>query len=378
MIRSTLCTYTYNDADLTHGLLDSIADWSVTPDEILVVDDGSLIPFTPKEYPWPILVMRHAVNQRITKAKSAGLSAASGEVIFSVDCDVRVTADYLERCLERLADPSVGMVSGPTGYGGKNDLVSRYLRLFGDVHNMDKNGPVDFIPGNAFALRRSLWHELGGFGGYARDVCEDHALCQVMKNAGYVLYVEPEIRAIQTRVISRQAHCRRIWQWCGPALLHAGQRTAADLPRHIMVIFVQPMLQRIEIAVRVEDLLLTYIDILYVSYVILEFCAGTGRNDPANARRCQDLAAGFWHGLSKKLKNSHILYRLLRADMLALGADLPVPDARPECVQAWDEVLCFADILDKTNILRWLNDEGAAALLRETEALKTDFSGYAE
>ncbi|MBA4358601.1 MAG: glycosyl transferase, partial [Desulfovibrio sp.] len=93
--RLSLCTYTYNDAGFIHDLLRQVPSWQVQPDEIVVVDDGSKQPFAPR-IPLPQLrVIRLDQNQGITRAKGAGLSAARGERIFSLDCDTRVAPDWL-------------------------------------------------------------------------------------------------------------------------------------------------------------------------------------------------------------------------------------------------------------------------------------------
>lgn len=61
MQQVSLCSYTYNDANLLHDLLASIPAWSFQPDEIILMDDGSDEPFslTEDEKKLPVKILRH-------------------------------------------------------------------------------------------------------------------------------------------------------------------------------------------------------------------------------------------------------------------------------------------------------------------------------
>ncbi|MBG0777628.1 MAG: glycosyltransferase family 2 protein [Desulfovibrionaceae bacterium] len=181
MPRVSLVTFTCNDGDLTRGLLDAARGWTVRPDEIVVVDDGSEPPFVPPEPAGDlpaVRLVRLPSNRGITRANAAGLDAAHGDVLFSVDCDVRPEPGYLAACLRALERPGTGMAAGGVLHAAGDGLTARYLRTFGDNHNLDARGPVELIPGNAYAIPRAVWREVGGFGGHAARVCEDHALCR--------------------------------------------------------------------------------------------------------------------------------------------------------------------------------------------------------
>ncbi len=193
MTRPTIsfCTYTFNDAEFTADLIRQTRMFSVRPDEIVVVDDGSDMPFAMDDAPANLRVLRFEKNRGITAAKGAGLSAASGDFIFSMDCDTRVGNTWLERNLPHACVPEIGLVGGSLVYRSGDDLVSRYLSVFGDNHNQHHVGAVDFIPGNAFLLRREMWEQAGGFDGYGETNCQDHYLCGRLKDLGYTLFPMP-------------------------------------------------------------------------------------------------------------------------------------------------------------------------------------------
>jgi glycosyltransferase involved in cell wall biosynthesis len=216
-----------------HGLLDEERTWSVRPTSIVVVDDGSHIPFAPlRETFAPFQVIRLEPNQGITRAKRTGMNAATGEYIFSVDCDVRLTPNYLERCYLNSQIPGVGLCSGASVYNSGNDVVSNTFTIMATI-TTGINGNVAFIPGNAFFLRRAIWEEVGGFGDYSIAHCEDHVLCKRIKEAGYTLYSDSSIKARQTRRLDRHTICMRIWQWCHSELKNHLPKKSDGIPAYL-------------------------------------------------------------------------------------------------------------------------------------------------
>jgi hypothetical protein len=105
-------------------------------------------------------------------------------------------------------------------------LVSRYLRAFGDNHNLGVTGPVAFIPGNAFALRRTVWEEIGGFAGHTDAVGEDHYLCVRLRERGYALHSDASVRARQTRRLGAHHPLPRVWRWSRETLAPILRETA--------------------------------------------------------------------------------------------------------------------------------------------------------
>lgn len=382
----TLVTYTYNDPDLAAGLLAAIPGWTVRPGHVVVVDDGSDKPFlAPAILPHgqcPVQVIRLTRNQGIAKAKARGLDAARGDFALSVDCDVRVPADYLERCLGHLERPGIGLVSGATMYDAGMGLVARYLRRHGDNHNLSKNGPVDFLPGNAFALRRAVWKEVGGFGETARSACEDHVLCLRIREAGYTLWADNTLYARQTRRLDRTTLCRRTWSWCH----RRAKRDCLSGERCIPYLFellVRPALLRFDSAAEAGEPLFPYLDLLYLSFAVddvlghaeTEGLVGTGAR------------TGFHAALMARLKPWTRLRALLWSDLTRMGVttrtDSPAPchPSGPVPVTGaagWDDLLMVLDPLEQSGLLAWIDRVGMTKILAEDAARMDDFSSYAD
>lgn len=46
--RVSLVTYVFNDGELADGLLEHVGNWTMKPAEIIIVDDGSEVPYIPQ------------------------------------------------------------------------------------------------------------------------------------------------------------------------------------------------------------------------------------------------------------------------------------------------------------------------------------------
>lgn len=371
--RVSLVTFTYNDASLAGELLAGVPGWSVRPDEVIVVDDGSAPPFTPPVTNPPTRVVRFDANQGITRAKHAGVSAATGDVVLALDCDTRLSPDWLAVCLERLAEPGVAMVSGPVVHGAGTDLVSRYLRAFGDNHNLGADGEVPFIPGNAWLIRAEAWRQAGGMAGHDRAVCEDHYLCHRLRELGWKLMADPRAVAVQTRRISRPALARRIWTWCGWAFKE-NLPAPPDMPAFAFAHLTRPMAERLEAAVNMGEPLFVYLELFYWSYCLADLLAHGERA----LGYPPELRASLWGGLRAFLGARPRLFRLFRADLAQAGQTPPPGVSRAGEGGIWGDSLDIFAALSGSGIWGWLDGPGAERMLAEDRTVERHFSFYAE
>ena len=233
--RISLVTYIYNDGELADGLLASLRTWTVKPWEIIMVDDGSLPPYVPEivaagpdSLPAPILT-RLNPNQGVGVSKAHGLNTARGDFILSMDCDMRLPPDWLEKNLLEAARPETGIVGASVLCSGGDDLVSCYLRL--TEQQLLPDGEVDFLAGSVWLMRKQVWDDVGGFGCYAARTHEDHHFCALVKQAGYKLINFADRPGFQVRKLSRHDMILRFAAWThGNLLAPLREKIAAAFP----------------------------------------------------------------------------------------------------------------------------------------------------
>lgn len=369
----SLITYTYNDGRFVDGLLADLPRWTMRPDEIVIVDDGSEPPYAPAPGISPAApprLIRHAANMGIPATKHEGIGAGRGDLLLAMDCDTRLHPSWLEWCLPHALRPEVGMVAGPVAYLSGEDLVSRYLRAFGDNHNLGADGPANFIPGNAFLLRREVWEAAGGMAGFTGEVCEDHFLCGRIRALGLLLWIEGRAAARQTRRITRQAMFRRFWSWCHLAVKRQAE-AAPDVPAYIFAALAAPHAERVEDAIRMEEPLFLYLEAVYLSFTaldLLDSLAAKGRAGPEHK-------AAWWACLRGLFSRLPRLWALLRADLARLGQ----PEAKggtggPD--NPYAPSFTALDALAGGGVFRWLDEAGMRAILADESATAADFSCY--
>lgn len=376
----SLCSYSYNDGELLHGLLSSLAAWPRLPDEIVLVDDGSDKPFklTPAERKLPVCLIRLPENRGFTTAKHTALSAATGDIIIGMDCDGRLEGPYLDNAERLLARPEAGLVSIADSRQAEGDLLSSYLHRF-EVEPRPKDAAeAEFLAGGSFALRRETWREIGGLSGYKRDLAEDFYLSLELRKRGYKLLLERECKLRFVRRISRRTFCRRLWKcyeesWLAALRPEKALTDVFELPltvarRHCAEIIAG------------HPPVWLYFELLSLCHVGLMFCGRLGPEGIIPPGSGVALLGVLQSGPGKY----PALYRLLKADLMRGGA-LPLAEPREpgpadrsrralHC--DWQSFAAFLGELDKNRLLEYLEKIGVEEILDDEAALQSDFSSY--
>jgi glycosyltransferase involved in cell wall biosynthesis len=183
-----------NEASTIDGLLDSLAQQTVPPSEVVIVDGGSTdgtverIESHPQRLPVKVLV-REGTN--ISQGRNEAIRAASGEIIASTDAGVRLVPQWLEELTQPLEeDPSTDVVSGfflP-------DPQTVFERAMGAtvLPVRDDIDPESFLPSSrSVAFRREAWEKVGGYPEWL-DFCEDLVFDFALRDAGCTFSFAPE------------------------------------------------------------------------------------------------------------------------------------------------------------------------------------------
>ncbi len=366
-----LCTYTYNDAELVLDLLRSLASWTRRPNDILIVDDGSAKPF-PDARVERVRVLRIPINSGPAQAKALGLSSVRGDIILSVDCDIRLDPEWLERCLALAREPEVGIVGSPVLNRPGKGLVAEYLAEY-DNHE-PRHGKVDFLTGGLWLMRREVWERAGGFGELPGRTHEDHAFCQRVRGLGLDLICDAHRPAHQVRRLSRTALSKRMWHWISPIYHELAEKSAGiEVPCGVLL---EDGLGRMSQSLSKGRPMLVYMDMLLLCHGFLSLCA-LAEERRAAWKYAGPGAAGLRLALERFLDGFSRLKAILLEDLFRLGHRQALTAAAQE-PDMWTELLRALRPLIKAGALSFLDVQAVRALLEEDRDTSRHFSFYEE
>ncbi len=172
----------FNGGRFLDALMTSLARQSFRDFEIVIVDDGS----TDGETPRKLASLRdrvrviHQENRGPSAARNTGARAARADILFMLDCDDTIEANFLAETVPLLQDAAldVGMVFTHLRLiGAETGVVSRYFNRFDLLFtNTLSSGLI---------LRKDAWRAVGGYDESMRDGYEDWDFSLRLSSAGY-------------------------------------------------------------------------------------------------------------------------------------------------------------------------------------------------
>ena len=122
-------------------------------------------------------------NAKVFSLEKLDSIAANDDYITS-DADVRVAPDYLQRMVQYLRDPAVGLAScvylgtahPGAGFSSQLDAVGKSVEMTSGVLVADMIEGVRFALGATMAVRRRSFQQVGGFGELGQFYADDFVL----------------------------------------------------------------------------------------------------------------------------------------------------------------------------------------------------------
>jgi GT2 family glycosyltransferase len=199
----SLVTYTCNDHDFALDLLKAIP-LLARPDEVIVVDDGSSAPFPPQD---GVRVVRRERNLGPAQAKRLGIGAARGDIVLSLDCDIRPDRRWLNNALPLLTDPTVALVSATVVPALADNYLSRARNRL--LRPARKTSRTLFAGAGIWLFLKKQWEKLGGLDGYAQRTHEDVWFSFKAVAAGFKLLLADSWPVYEKRCLHRRQYWRR-------------------------------------------------------------------------------------------------------------------------------------------------------------------------
>jgi glycosyltransferase involved in cell wall biosynthesis len=201
----------YNEEDHIDACLDTIANQTVLPDEVIVVDNNCTDNTIRLAKRYSFVKVVHETKQGITHARNAGFDAAKSDIIGRIDADTRLPINWVEHAKQYInTHPQELLTGGSYMY----DLV--YPRLAGWVQGQLAFRANFFILGHYIAwgsnmaFRKELWQRVRNKLHNDPRIHEDMDLGMHLHELGYKITYQPDWKVgIESRLLSDKRRTRK-------------------------------------------------------------------------------------------------------------------------------------------------------------------------
>lgn len=207
----TLYVPFYNAGRTISRCIESLKKQSVTPFEILIIEDGSQ-----ESLPAGLdcRVIEHGENKGLSAGRNTALGECKTKLIASVDADVVADQFWLENLLKCLNNSSAAGVGG--------GMVENFQNSLGDtwraVHMAQNWGPElienpRFLFGANTLFQKECLEKVGGYDESLRTNNEDRTISESLYDERYKLCYEPEARCYHLRQDRTETILAAYWGW---------------------------------------------------------------------------------------------------------------------------------------------------------------------
>ena len=213
----------FNSASTIEGCLVALAEQTVMPGEVIVVDDGSTdsTPEVARRMGAEVIAQDHG---GAGAARNRGAKAARGELLLFTDADCAPVADWVERLVETLDSNGVAAARGITT-SLQPEPAARFAQLEYDekYRQLARHENVEMVATYSAAYRRDAFWRFGGFDeSFHGATSEDQELSFRLADAGLRIAFVPRAAVRHHHHTSLRAYVRRKF-WIGYAKARIGR-----------------------------------------------------------------------------------------------------------------------------------------------------------
>ena len=217
MSRTKLTAYipAFNVARFLPGCVESLLTQTLTPAEILVIDDGSADNSAEIACRYPeVKLIRHDRNRGLAAARNTAFRSAECDLVASLDADCVAEPSWLANLAEHMQDSQVAGVGGFLQEGIQVSLADRWRA----AHMPQEWGPElirnpKFLFGCNNIFRKSAVLDIGGYDESMRTNGEDCDLYRRLRAKNWQFIYDPAARATHRRSDTVRSILENYWRW---------------------------------------------------------------------------------------------------------------------------------------------------------------------
>ena len=162
----------YNSEATLPELLDSLLNQSYQGFETILVDDSSIDGTSQIARSYPCKVLTLSKNRGPAYCRNIGVNNARGDILAFTDSDCRVDSDWLKNIHTYFSQNSIAAIMGKLVLMPSTILGDSISAIgfpaggaigFDKIWKVDQNGFTDSLSSCNCAIRRDIFHEVGGF-----------------------------------------------------------------------------------------------------------------------------------------------------------------------------------------------------------------------
>jgi len=198
-------------ADATiQACLEGVWNQTLQPTRILVIDDGSPIPFSDSR----VETLRHAQNQGLAAARNTALAACRTPWMAALDADVVPESDWLEQLAADMQLNDLAGVGGCLREHYQTAIADRWrARHMAQHWGSDRIVNPRFLYGANTLFKTEAIRAVGGYDRSLRTNNEDRTLCEALRAHGQSLAYVPGAVCRHLRQDTCQTILSGYWKW---------------------------------------------------------------------------------------------------------------------------------------------------------------------
>ena len=151
----------YNEEDYLEACLSAVANQTVMPDEVIVIDNGSTDRTVAVARQFRFVKVLHEGRRGVIFARNRGFKVASGQIIGRIDADTLLPPRWTESIKRAFDDQTIAAATGPVNYYDMPfPLINHYPDhlMRSSIYNWSPKSP--FLFGSNMAIRKTAWNSV--------------------------------------------------------------------------------------------------------------------------------------------------------------------------------------------------------------------------